>query len=349
MKRFVSVILVTIFFCGICIQGCRKETIDPGTWQPVTFEVPEGWPQPVYTFANNPLTFDGFSLGRKLFYDVRLSRDNTISCGSCHQQFAAFAHAGHDISHGVDDRLGTRNSPGLANAAWFPSFFWDGGVNHIESQPINPIQNHLEMDMTMPEVLARINADADYRQRFNKVFGNETANSQGVFRAMAQFMGAMVSSGSKYDKHINNPGGGYFDKSEVHGLEVFRQHCSSCHKEPLFSDFSFRNNGMKPNPHVNDSGRAHITRQLADMYKFKVPSLRDVALTKPYMHDGSIASLEDAVEHYRTGVFVSATTDPLVAGGIVMTEADKKDLVSFLNTITDSTFVTNKLFAEPAK
>ncbi len=349
MKKLVSVSIVVVLLCCAWFAGCKKDSIDPGTWQPVTFTVPKGWPQPVYNFDGNPLSYDGFTLGRKLFYDVRLSRDNTISCGSCHQQFASFAHAGHDISHGINGLLGARNSPGLANVAWLPSFFWDGGVNHIESQPINPIQNPVEMDMTITEVVDRVNADADYRQRFKKVFGSEAANSQRIFRAMAQFMGAMVSANSKYDKYTNNPAAGYFDQHELHGLELFRQNCATCHKEPLFSDFSFRNNGLEPNVAVNDSGRAHITNNPADRYKFKVPSLRNVALSKPYMHDGRIATLDAAVEHYRTGVYASATTDPIVEGGIKMSDNDKKDLVSFLETLTDSTFVNNKLFAEPAK
>ncbi len=349
MKKALSVGCVIVLLSAIWIAGCKKDNIDPGTWRPVSFVVPKGWPQPVYTFANNPLTFDGFELGRKLFYDVRLSRDNTISCGSCHQQFSAFAHIDHDISHGVENRLGTRNSPALFNIAWFPSFFWDGGVNHLETQPINPIQNHLEMDMTLTEVIDRVNADAAYRERFKKVFGNETANSQMIFRAMSQFMAAMVSSDAKYDKYVANPGAGYFNAQEVRGLTLFRQHCASCHKEPLFTDYSFRNNGLAPLASVNDSGRAHITLDIADLYKFKVPSLRNIALTRPYMHDGRIATLEDAVEHYRTGVYASATTDPLVSGRISMTADDKKDIISFLQTLTDSTFIHNTLFAEPTK
>ena len=349
MKKVIVGIVAAGLGCIVWLAGCKKDEIDPRTWRPVSFEVPKGWPQPVYTFTNNPLTFEGFELGRKLFYDARLSRDNTVSCGSCHQQVASFAHIDHDISHGIENRLGTRNSPMIANMAWNTSFFWDGGVNHLESQPVAPIVNPVEMDMTVPEVIERLNADADYRSRFKKVFGVDTANSQRVFRAMAQFMAAMVSSNSKYDKYVANPGAGYFSEQEVRGLSLFRQHCASCHKEPLFSDFSFRNNGLLPKAGVNDSGRAHITGLAEDRYKFKVPSLRNIAVTRPYMHDGRIATLAEAVEHYRTGVAAMPTTDALVAGGISMSDQDKKDIISFLETLTDSTFITNPLFAEPAK
>lgn len=346
MRKYVPVSFFVVLLVIAWISACKKDTIDPGEWQQVSFSVPPGWPQPFYSFQDNSLTFDGFALGRKLFYDVRLSRDSTISCGTCHQQFASFAQAGHDVSHGVDDLLGTRNSPGLANMAWSTSFFWDGGVNHLENQPINPIQNPVEMDLKITDVVTRVSADADYRARFKKAFGDETVNSQRIFRAMAQFMGAMVSADSRYDKYVANPSGNYLSEVEKHGLQVFRQHCASCHKEPLFSDFSFRNNGLIPSA-VNDSGRAHITRDAADLYKFKVPSLRNVAVSAPYMHDGRIQTLEDCVEHYRTGVHASATTDELVSGGVVMTDLEKDDVVSFLKTLTDSTFIHNQLFAEP--
>lgn len=346
MKKVISVGLCFLFMACVWVVGCKKDTIDPRTWQPVTFTVPEGWPAPAYTFANNTLNYDGFVLGRKLFYDVRLSRDTTVSCGTCHQQFASFAQLGHDVSHGVDDKLGTRNSPQLANMAWNPTFFWDGGVNHLESQPINPIQNPVEMDLKMADAVERVKVAPDYKAYFVKAFGDETVNSQRIFRAMAQFMGAMVSSNSRFDKYSRGESGGFMNAAELNGLAIFRQNCAGCHKEPLFSDFSFRNNGLHPNA-VNDSGRAHITRLATDLYKFKVPTLRNIAVTGPYMHDGRLRTLEAVIDHYRTGVTASPTTDPLVAGGINLSDNDKKDLISFLNTLTDSTFIHNPLFAEP--
>lgn len=349
MKKVFTTTIAIALLSVVWLAGCKKNTIDPATWQPVSFAVPPGWPQPFYTFENNPLTSEGFMLGRKLFYDVRLSRDNTISCGSCHQQFASFANLGHDVSHGINGLVGNRNSPGLGNMAWHTSFFWDGGVNHLESQPINPIQNHVEMDMTIPEVISRVSMDADYLARFRKAFGDETVNSQRIFRAMAQFMAAMVSSNSRYDKYVRNEPGGTLTQQELNGLKLFRQHCANCHTEPLFSDFSFRNNGLPPRPSINDSGRAHITQNPSDLYKFKVPALRDVAVTAPYMHDGRLSTLSAVLDHYHTGVLASPTTDPLVSGGINLTAENKKDIISFLETLTDSTFIKNPLFAEPSK
>lgn len=348
MKKILLIVAAAGFIGWLSLAGCKKETIDPGTYVPVSFSVPAGWPQPVYTFANNQLTSDGFKLGRKLFYDPRLSRDNSISCGSCHQQFAAFANLDHPLSHGVNNLLGKRNSPGLSNAAWFPTFFWDGGVINIENQPINPIENHVEMDMTMPEVLNRLSADATYVAMYKKAFGSDTINSQRTFRALAQFMAAMVSNNSKFDRVMRHEAGVSFTEQEQRGYEAFGAlKCSSCHSGLLFSDFSYRNNGLAPDFAVNDSGRAHITRDPNDLYKFKMPSLRNVALTAPYMHDGRFTTLDAVLEHYRNGVVQSPTLDIVLQNGIVMSDAQKADIISFLKTLTDSTFVHDPLFAEP--
>lgn len=346
MKKLILVSVLSAAVLGVWLAGCKKDTIFPEASRPISFRVPDGWPQPGYNFANNPLTQPGFELGRKLFYDVRLSRDKSISCGSCHQQFSAFANLDHTTSHGINGLLGHRNAPGLSNIAWHHSYFWDGGANNLEVQPIGPIQNHVEMDMTLPEVVDRVGADADYKRRFSAAFGDETVNSQRILKALAQFMGSMVSSNSRYDKHVAGISGGVFSASEMNGLALFQQKCGNCHSEPMFSDYSYRNNGLLPTA-VNDSGRGHITRDPADNYKFKVPSLRDVALTAPYMHDGRFASLDAVLEHYRRGVYGSPTLDPSLSEGIMMTDDEKKDIIAFLKTLTDTTFIKDKRFADP--
>jgi cytochrome c peroxidase len=341
--------LLAVATCCTVVISCRKDPpiTDDGIiqQQKISFTVPEGWPQPVYRFENNPLTQEGFELGRKLFFDTRLSRDNAISCGSCHQPFAAFSQLNHAVSHGVDNRLGTRNSPGLFNLNWHPAFFWDGGVNHIESQPVAPIQNPVEMDEKLENILARLQEDMDYRRRFREVFGDETINSQRMFRAIVQFMGALVSNNSKYDRYVR--GTGSLTEAELNGLRLFRSHCESCHKEPLFSDFSYRNNGLSPNA-VNDSGRAHITLDPADLYRFKVPSLRNLKYTPPYMHDGRFNTLEEVLDHYASGINTSmATLDPALQAGIPLTAAERRDLLAFLNTLNDESFVQDPRFQEP--
>lgn len=341
-KRVIQAALVAMSL-ALVIVSCQKDpdtNLDP---QALQFTVPKGWPAPFYTFANNTPTRDGFELGRKIFYDPRLSRDNTVSCGSCHQAFAAFAQQDHPLSHGVDDLLGVRNSPGLANMAWYTSFFWDGGVNHLESQPINPIQNPVEMALKIDSAVARLNRDPDYRERFNKVFGSPEVSSYGIFKSLAQFMGMMVSANSKYDKYVN--GAATLSSSETAGLKVYQDNCSSCHSGPLFTDFSFRNNGL-PVGAVNDSGRATITQDPADMRKFKVPSLRNLGFTGPYMHDGRFRTLSQVLDHYHNGVTLSPTLDPLLQTGIQLNPQQRTDLIAFLTTLNDSSFVADKRFHE---
>ncbi|MCB0699026.1 MAG: cytochrome-c peroxidase [Chitinophagales bacterium] len=342
--------LMPLMLCStLLFAACSPDTsIDINAPQEtgISFTVPQGWPQPVYNFENNALNQAGFELGRKLFYDTRFSRDNTISCGSCHQAGAAFAHSEHSISHGVDGLVGTRNSPTLFNLNWHKGFFWDGGVNHIESQPINPIQNPVEMDETVPNVIAKIKDDADYKRMFSAAWGDELMNSQRIFKSLAQFMGAMVSDNSKYDKYKR--GEAALTDTELSGMSVYQNNCAACHTAPLFSDFSYRNNGLPPTS-VNDSGRGHITFLAQDMYKFKVPSLRNLKYSAPYMHDGRFKTLEQVLAHYSTGIHRSPTLDPILLNGIQLSAQQQSDLLEFLNTLNDESFISDVRFHENAQ
>ncbi len=311
--------------------------------------IPNGWPQPVYQFQNNPLTADGFKLGRELFYEEMLSRDNTISCGSCHQQFVAFAHADHNLSHGIDGLFGIRNSPGLFNLNWHPNFMWDGGVNHIEVQPLAPITNPVEMDESMTNVISKLSASNKYKTLFRTAYGSEEVNTERIFKSLAQFMGMLYSYQSKYDSHVNGLSGGEFSTEQSNGYNLFKAKCSQCHTEPLFTDFSFRNNGLSVNPILNDSGRAHITSDPNDRYKFKVPSLRNILLTAPYMHDGRFTTLKQVLDHYHTGVQTSPTLDPLLVSGISLTEPEKQDIINFLSTLSDYSFLYDPRFKDPGQ
>jgi cytochrome c peroxidase len=347
-----SAFFLAFVFLGLIgmFSACEKDPPIPDPEPPVydiNFRVPAGWPQPVYSFENNTLTESGFRLGRKLFYDPRLSRDNTISCGSCHQAFAAFSHLSHPVSHGIDGLLGTRNAPPLYNLNWHPSFMWDGGINHIEVQPLAPITNPVEMDEKIPTVIAKIQQDPDYKKLFNAVYGDETVNSQRIFKAIAQFQGMLVSANSKYDQVMRGDAGVAFTPQEEHGLNVFRANCASCHKEPLFSDFSFRNNGLSVNTTYHDSGRAHITKLATDRFKFKVPSLRNITLTEPYMHDGRFQTLQKCIDHYVKGVQQTENLDPLLTSGIALTTQEQQDLIRFLQTLADNSFVKDVRFQDP--
>ena len=313
--------------------------------KPIKLEIPKGWPQPLDIFSSNPLTEEGFQLGRKLFYDGRLSKDGNFSCASCHQQFAAFATFDHDFSHGFDDQFTTRNAPALQNLAWVPLYHIDGGINHIEVQALSPLTAPNEMAEEIDSVLNKLRKDAVYKKMFKNAFGTDTINSQKMLKALAQFVGTLVSANSKYDRVMRKEE--TFNPSEQHGYEVFQAKCADCHKEPLFTDNSFRNNGLVINPWINDFGRMRITGEPEDSLKFRVPSLRNVGVTQPYMHDGRFYSLGQVIEHYRTGIQQSSTLDSSLEKGIQFTPKEKYDLVLFLGTLTDSSFLKNQRFAQP--
>lgn len=328
------------------IASCRKSP------KPVTdlykFEVPDGWPRPAYYFEGNEVSEEKFVLGRTLFYDVQLSITNTVSCGTCHQPFAAFAQLDHDISHGIFDRVGKRNSPPLFNLNWHNSFFWDGRTNHIEVQPLSPIVDTTEMGESLQGIIAKLQADQKYDRLFTDAYGDTAVTSQRIFRSMAVFMGMMVSNNAKYDQYMR--GEVSLSEPEQRGLVIFEQHCASCHKPPLFSDFSFRSNGLPERLSAHgtiDSGKASIAPyDPQNMYKFKVPSLRNLDYTRPYMHDGRFATLQRVLEHYANIDPTAVNLDPILQNGIVLSSGQRSDLLSFLKTLNDPVFVKDKRFQQ---
>lgn len=315
------------------------------------FVQPSNFPKPAYDLSRNPVTKDGFELGKKLFYEPRLSRNNTIACGSCHIQGAGFTHHGHDVSHGIDDRLGTRNPMPIMNLAWHNEFFWDGGVFDLDFSPANAIHSEVEMDETVTNVLLKLRARPEYPALFKKAFGTEEITDVLFFRALSQFMLMATSSDSKYDKVMRKEEGASFSESELRGYLFFKNNCANCHKEPLFTDLSYRNNGIRPN-RSDDKGRAIVTGNVNDEYRFKVPSLRNLSFTAPYTHDGRYLTVSRMLDHYRHDMVDSPTLDPLFRQadgtlGITMTEEEKADLMTFLKTLEDPTFLSNKLLSEP--
>jgi cytochrome c peroxidase len=332
----------------IFLVSCR---VDPEVRAPLPTndlkeQIPDGWPAPVYRFSGNPLTENTFVLGRALFYETMLSRDNLVSCGSCHQQFAAFANADHRVSHGINSLNGIRNAPGIFNLAWHPLFMHDGGVNHIEVQPLAPLTNPVEMGEEIGEVITRLEGSEKYKGLFKEAFGTEEINSQRMLKAITQFMGLIYSNSSRYDQYKKNEV--QFTAQESHGYELFLSKCNGCHREPLFSDFGFRSNGLAADPSVQDSGRARITGDASDLYRFKTPSLRNVALTAPYMHDGRYATLQDCLDHYTDKVTNPVNLDPaLQPNGLVIDANEKADLAAFLQTLSDFKLTSDKRFSDP--
>ncbi len=309
------------------------------------FKVPKGWPKPVYYFKNNPLTVEGFELGKKIFYDERLSKDSTISCASCHQQFGAFATFDHNLSHGFNNSLTTRNAPALQNLAWQKNFMLDGGINHLDVQPLAPITAENEMAETLENLINKIKKDSAYRAMYKNAFGNELINTQRTMKALSQFMLMLVSSNSKYDRVKR--GEDSFNLPQQLGYEMFKQKCASCHTEPFFTDFSFKNNGMPVDKTLNDFGRMKITSQTSDSLKFRVPSLRNVALTYPYGHDGRFFSLGNVFEHYRSKMQPMVNTDSSLKNKMNLSNFQIGQLTAFLYTLTDSVFISNPMFAAP--
>lgn len=338
-----------LFFMALFIIACKKGSpIINEIEKFVGFKKPTNFPEPEYNFANNQITEDGFILGRTLFYDGRLSRDNTISCGSCHIQSSAFTQHGHDVSHGIDDRLGIRNSPPIMNLAWNKAFMWGGGIYDLDLQPIAPITAHEEMDETVENVMAKLRQTPKYAELFKKAFGSTDITTARFMKALSQFMLLCISSNSKYDKVIRKENGVSFTAEELEGYTIFKEKCGNCHSEPLFTDGSFRNNGLGISA-LNDKGLFDATLIETDKYKFKVPSLRNLKYTAPYMHDGRFLTLNGALEHYNSEVASTQNLDPLLAGnrkGIALSTTEKVKITAFLNTLNDEEFIKNPLLAE---
>ena len=279
-----------------------------------------------------------------------MASDGLISCGFCHIQQDAFTHHGHSLSHGVNNNVGTRNTPPIQNLAFQTSFMWDGATSHLDLQPIIPFTSPIEMNGDFSVALAMMKNDPIYVKLYSQAFLDKQINSENMLKALGQFMAMMVSSNSRFDKFRRNESGGNLAMEEAEGYAFFNQKCASCHATDLFTDNSFRNNGLPVNSALNDMGRYRVTLLDADLLKFKVPSLRNIALTAPYMHDGRFLTLDAVLNHYSSGMVNSATLDPSLNNsgtlGIPLSSQEKTQLIAFLKTLTDNEFITNPRFAE---
>lgn len=331
-----SITLLLLLLILIASTQINKNTT------PLTFVIPKGWEAPKYDFSKNPPTEEGFSLGKQLFFDPILSRDSSISCVSCHLQFTAFTHTDHSLSHGINGLKGTRNSQTLFNLAWNTSFMWDGGVNNLEVQPINPITNPVEMDNHLDTVVNRLKQIPAYSKQFANAFGDSTITTPKILKALAQFIVMLQSYNSKYDKYIRQEeGANEMNINELKGLQLFRLNCASCHPEPLFTNNQLMNNGLPLDFELNDHGRMNITQDSTDDRKFKVPSLRNIAVSGPYMHDGRFKKLEQVIDHYTTGIEYSHTLAPQLQKAPTFSPEEKQNIIAFLKSLTDPFFLYN--------
>ena len=356
--------LFLFIFCFTLMVSCSKsdETpVEPETGyvpKPLSLEVPLLFEQlllaPLVP-TNNPLTEEGVALGRKLFFDPILSGDGTLSCAGCHSPENAFTDS-RQFSIGIDGIAGTRNSMPLFNMAWNfeQDFFWDGRAKSIEAQALEPVINPIEMHNTWENAVASLQSHSEYPLLFSQAFGTETISADLVTKAIAQFERTLISANSRFDRH--SMGENVLTQSELRGLDVFmdetRGDCFHCHgnpNSPLWTDNIFHNNGL--DEIITDRGLGLVTGDPRDFGKFKSPSLRNLAYTAPYMHDGRFATLDEVINHYSEGLVYSETIDPLMKavgeGGVQLSEQDKADLKAFLLSLSDPSFIANPSFQNP--
>ncbi len=304
--------------------------------------IPPGFPYPDIP-DDNPLTQAKIDLGKKLFYDTALSVDSTISCGSCHNAELAFSDD-VAISEGVYGRLGFRNSPSLANVVYYPVMLKDGGNPTLETQPYVPIEDHFEMGFNMVLLVNRLNENADYVAEFKTVFG-KAPDPFGVTRALAAFERTLISGNSSYDKYFYQGNTSALSTSQKAGMDLFfspELNCSSCHGGFLMTDNTFQNNGYFSD-YSADNGRARITLLHEDIGKFRVPTLRNIALTSPYMHDGSVVTLEEVIDQYILGGSGHENQSESIKA-FNINAMEKIDLINFLNALTDEEFILDPTF-----
>jgi cytochrome c peroxidase len=343
MKKYV---LWSLVILSGMLGSCSKDTIEEKNYT-LDIDLPDHFPKMTYDINANPPTKFGFELGKKLFYDGQLSSDGFVSCGFCHEQRYAFTHHGHTVSHGVQDRAGSRNAQAIQNMAFEKEYMWDGAASHLDLQPIIPLTAEVEMDMPVGKALDYLKANKEYQFLFGKAFENGKIDSENFLKALAQFMVMMISSQSKYDLVLERKAD--FNSDEKEGQKLFTKHCSNCHSGSLQTNNEFINNGLPIHPKYKDEGRKRVTEDPKDAYKFRVPSLRNVEYSAPYMHDGRFGSLESVLNFYANGVTDSPTLHPSLKEnglGLSLNKTEQELIIVFLKTLSDEKFLTDKRFSE---
>lgn len=331
--------------------SCNNDTSDD-EYEPITLEKPANFPAIKFNSEENPITKSGVELGRMLFYEGDLSSDGTIACAFCHVQENAFTHHGHSLSHGVGGQQGMRNTPPVQNMAFMENIMWEGVLHNLSTMSLAPISNPVEMNGNFNVIVQKLQSSTkhNYKAQFNKAFGSNEITANKILLALGQFMATMISSNSKYDKYVRNEGGVTLTSDEAQGLTIFNQKCASCHATDLFTDQSYRNNGLSFNTTLDDNGRERVTLNPNDYMKFRVPSLRNIEVTAPYMHDGRFYTLEAVLNHYTSGMVDYPNLDPIFKQngntGIPMTAQEKQLIIAFLKTLTDNEFISNTNFSE---
>jgi len=358
MKPVYTFFLLSAF--ALAILSCQPDEV-AAVYDPSRYTlIYDGLPTPTLA-QDNPLTLEGVKLGRMLFYEKRLSKDNSLSCAGCHLQVDGFSDKNR-FSKGVGGKTGGRQAMPVFNMAWhYNGFFWDGRAPLLRDQSLRPIQDPLEMNETLTNVLAKLQADKTYRDQFVKAFEDGLINEKNMSLAMEQFMMTIVSNKSKFD--MVKAGKAQFTNSEERGRKLFfteydpagnvkGAECFHCHGGPNFTNDEYMNNGLDTDAGQKDEGRYKVTLDPSDKARFLTPSLRNIALTAPYMHDGRFSTLDEVLKHYNTDAKHSATVDFLMQynlqpGGLGLTVQDLADLKAFMLTLTDESLTTNKDYSDP--
>lgn len=354
--------LAWVVLAGGCGPDEPVECVTPPGTTALEIDIPPFFP-PMDIPPDNPTTVEGVELGRLLFWEKGLSADSTQSCGSCHLPSFSFADPS-PVSTGITGAQGTRNAMALVNMGWAQRFFWDGRAATLEEQVLEPIPHPDEMNLPWPEAVSRLEADPAYAERFRVAFAGEPISPEAVSKAIAQFLRTMVSADSKFDQW--RKGQTQLSDLEFQGYEIFNREggdpeivqggqfggdCFHCHGEAglQFTDYLFHNNGLD-STFAADPGLAGITGIALDSGRFRTPTLRNVALSPPYMHDGRFGSLAEVIDHYNSGGHPSATIDPFMkysSGGLMLQPQQKEALLAFLHTLTDTAFASNPAFSDP--
>ncbi len=345
-------ILLIYLFASCLFFSCRKKERIDYNYNPTyfTLDVPSNFP-PVEIPENNPLTEEGILLGRHLFWDTKLSGDNSVACASCHLPQFAFSDS-NPFSSGVNGHLGKRNSMVLQNLAWTKEFLWDGSVLSLEEQILLPVLDTTEMSGTWKDFFKKIENDEIYNRLFYNAFQTFNPDSIHAAKAIAQFVRTMVSSNSKYDKVLRNEA--IFTPEESAGFDSFNSlsggDCFHCHGGILGTDLSYKNNGLDETP--IDTGRGLVTNLASDYFRFKVPSIRNLQFSAPFMHDGRFEDLDEVINFYSLGLQAnSPNIDPLMEfahqGGVQLDPQQRMELKAFLLTLSDEEFINDPKFSNP--
>ncbi len=359
-----NVVVLLVLSCLLVLNSCSDTTTTPTT--PVVYDSTlysldfQGLPV-IAAPPDNRLTVQGVRLGKMLFFETMLSKNGTQSCATCHQQKDGFSDI-RQFSIGVENKPGKRQAMAIFNLAYHKNgLFWDGRAASIREQSLKPIQDPLEMNETLENVVKKLSASQTYRDQFIRAFGSDTITPLKISLALEQFELTLISGNSLYDKSVRKEA--VLTAEQERGRKLFftefdptgkvkGAECFHCHGGPDFSNHDYINNGLDMEADFTDVGRFEVTKNPRDRAKFKVTSLRNIAVTPPYMHDGRFKTLEEVVHHYNTGVKNSSTIDILMQynlqpGGLGLSEQDKSDLVAFLKTLSDETFLSNTSFAAP--